>query len=660
MNALAESRGVHLVGLLESDDDAERREAVASSKAALARGARVVAWTSAAAVSLSAGRVEHTTALEALGDDPEMTLYRASADWTRAFGVRATVEGVPLLDALAYQGTTLWWWAELYLHHNTDAIRHVRVIEQAARVLDSAVGPVTEFGLPEDDETLVARLCATRGLVAQDLEEGGLTVSSPSWLRTAIDAAKVFGTAAKAARGGAPGAPPEAIVFLSHAAFWKTRTSENGEPERYEHYLDAVLRATRDRRWPVAILGVGPKDTHRTRTGVSSWRERLGSSPDDVDTHANAFVSARIARETWGTFVRMRSIATRARRAESTIAALSHRGVSFADGAQGDVARTLTHQCVWAARSIGEFDAAFRALRPRAVCLYAETSGLGRAAVVAAKALGIPSMGVQHGILYPNYFSMERTDDDVRRGTPIPDRTAVYGREGVKLLEEEFRYPPGRVVATGAPQFDALAAASRTFDRSSARARFGLRDGQRLVVLASRYRGIRETHKASGPAFSGLLAALGRIEDVRLIVKPHPAEPVDAYDADIRRSAAPDRIAVISDVGLSDLLAAADALVTVESLSATEAIVANVPTVILRHPSNLRGLVESGAALGVPDGSDPGATLRSILFDAAAIEDWRRRRVAFLEDAACGVDGRSAERLAAALGELAGLAAPTT
>ena len=63
------------------------------------------------------------------------------------------------------------------------------------------------------------------------------------------------------------------------------------------------------------------------------------------------------------------------------------------------------------------------------------------------------------------------------------------------------------------------------------------------------------------------------------------------------------------------LLHAADALVTVESLSAVEAVVLDRPVVVLNAPTNLRALVEAGVALGVPVGDDPTDALRRALFD---------------------------------------------
>jgi hypothetical protein len=116
-----------------------------------------------------------------------------------------------------------------------------------------------------------------------------------------------------------------------------------------------------------------------------------------------------------------------------------------------------------------------------------------------------------------------------------------------------------------------------------------------------------------------------------------------------------DRVQVISDRTLTDLLPAADLLITVESLSATEALVADVPVIILRHPSNLREVVASGAALGVPDGGDPLPVIESILSDPKTRRAWKEARDAYLVDVAHGVDGKSLDRLLALFGELSGV-----
>ena len=210
-------------------------------------------------------------------------------------------------------------------------------------------------------------------------------------------------------------------------------------------------------------------------------------------------------------------------------------------------------------------------------------------------------------------------------------------------------------MATGSPRYDALAAEIRSADRADRRADLDAGPSVKLVVLASRYTGIRDTHKASGPAFAGLLDAIARIDGARLIVKPHPAEPKDAYDRDLAASGLGERARVISERPLTEILPAADLLVTVESLSATEALVAGVPVVVLRHPSNLREVVATGAALGVADGADPKSAIESLLYDEAVRAAWRKSRDAFLEDVAHRVDGRSLDRLLSLVSTMARL-----
>lgn len=624
---------------------------VEAARAATNRGERVIAFSDAASNRLSAATLPFSRSIEGLGDDPEMPLYRAAADWTRAFGTKA-VDGnaQALKDALRYRETTLWWWAELYLHHNTDAARRVRFLETASRIIERFDGTaIGTHGLALDETLLAERLAAARKI---GFARGGVGGGAHSPARSAmtaglLEASKLVATATKGTGGSDDRLLTRAVAFVSHAAFWKTRRGKDEREEHYEHYLDALLNESRKRGLPIVTLGVGPQTTFRTRTTGEKWRERLTRKlpKDERYVHINRFVTPKVAAAALKAFGKALSIRNRFQNAPSLKVAFSHRGVAFDDLSHEDLGRTLLHQVPWAARCLLEFDAAFRELDPRLVCLYAESSGLGRAAIESARTLGVQSLGVQHGILYPNYFSYERTSEDVTLGTPIAETTAMYGDDGVRLLEDTFRYPKGRVVSTGSPRYDALAAEIRTVDRDARRRDLGVSAHEKLVVLASRYAGIRDTHKASGPAFAGLLAAIEGIEGARLIVKPHPAEPKDAYDKDIATSTLGERVRVIADRSLTDILPAADLLVTVESLSATEALVAGVPVVVLRHPSNLRDVVASGAALGVPDGVDPGPSIVSLLTDETTRAAWRRSRDAFLNDVAHGVDGKALSRL---------------
>jgi UDP-N-acetylglucosamine 2-epimerase len=105
---------------------------------------------------------------------------------------------------------------------------------------------------------------------------------------------------------------------------------------------------------------------------------------------------------------------------------------------------------------------------------------------------------------------------------------------------------------------------------------------------------------------------------------------------------------------LRELLHAADGLVTVESLSAVEALVLGRPVLVLSMPTHLRELVAAGAALGVSAGGDPAPALRDLLFDEAVRERLGRARAHYLRHVAQGVDGNATARIVGLLRETAG------
>jgi glycosyltransferase involved in cell wall biosynthesis len=597
---------------------------------------------------------------EHLSPDEADAVDEAAMAWTKAWGARPVRDGRGIRELLTWKGVSLWWFAELYLFHSTDAPRRVRTIETFHRILEAErPAEVEAEGLSAEEALLLERTCAARGV----LFHGHHAPPARLRLRTRLvslrarwNDVKSFLTALKAALAGPP-APADpgrrTVLFLSHAAFWRRRKGgETEEAADYEHYFDALIPgvAAHPELRPV-VLAVGPPDAFRRRGPrhrLRDWaRLRPEAGPYLGISRYTTFAVAREARRA----SRLAREAWRALRGSPGMReAFSHRGVAFEDLAGPDLAGTLLLQLPWAVRSYEEVAEALRAVRPAALVLYAESSGWGRAALLACRAASVPTVAVQHGIVYPKYYSYRHGPGE--EDAPRPDKTAVFGEAARRLLVQMGGYDPRSLVVTGSPKFDALLASSGGRDRGAARARWGAADGDRLLLVASRFRGIRPTHPAIGPAFPALVRALEETDGVVAVVKPHPAEPAEAYRAGLR-GARRVRVAAPGD-DLLELLHAADALVTVESLSAVEALVLGRPVLILQMPTNLRALVDDGVALGVPAGADPAEALGRLLFDhetRQALEAARRR---YLSEVAAGVDGGATRRILALIAETAG------
>jgi hypothetical protein len=585
----------------------------------------------------------------------------AAIAWTKRWGRVPLLEGRSFRELLAWKGVSLWWFAELFLHHSTESPRYVRVIETLHRLCDTAApGEVAAEGLPPAETVLLARVCRARGLY---FDGRARTPSSAGHVRRAVlqgrlDEQKMRATALKAALAGPPREPPRdgraPALFLSHAAFWRERRDGDArEPELYEHYFDRVIPAlAADAALRPFVVAVGPRAAFRRRGAADRLREWVGVPGAGAPyTHVNRYTTRAVVREVVRATREVRRVWRALRDRPALSAAFAHRGVPFADLARADLARTMLLQLPWAIRCYEEMAAVLAAVRPAVVCLYAESSGWGRAAIAACRAHGVPTVALQHGIVYPKYYSYRHDPDE--QDCPRPDRTAIFGEAAGRLLRDRGGYAPASLVPTGSPKFDDLVRGARERDRAALRARLGVGPGERLLGVASRFQAIRRTHQAIGPVFAAFVRAVESLPGVHAVVKPHPAEPPGAYDA-VLAAERSTRVRVVSGVDLVDLLHAADALVTVESLSAVEALVLGRAVVVLNMPTHLRELVDQGVAVGVGGGEDPSAVLRAVLFDAATAQRLAAARERYLTDFAMGVDGRATERIAELVREAAG------
>jgi hypothetical protein len=566
---------------------------------------------------------------------------------------------------MEWKGVSLWWFAELYLHHSTGAPQRVRTIETFHRLLEALRPAEAEaVGLTDEEEVLLGRTCTARGVLFHGpRKSGGAGFSGAAGvsLRSRWNTLKTLLSAWKTALSDPPRVPPSGkrrVLFLSHAAFWqKRRDAQTGEIREYEHYFDRIIpEADADPGLEAVVVAVGPRAAHRRRgpsDRMADWVRLHEAGGRSIPV--NRFTTLRVFRETLRGTREARRAWRALRRSPGAHEAFSHRGVSFADLSGEDLAGTLLLQLPWAIRSYEETAEVLYALRPGVLVLYAESSGWGRAALAAARAAGVPSLAIQHGILYQRYYSYIHAPDEL--GCPLPDRTAVFGEAARRLLVSLGRYRPESLVVTGSPKFDELVRSATPRGREALRSSLGVAHGQRLVLVASRFRGIRQTHQSIGSAFPALVRAVEGLEGVACLVKPHPAEPADAYEAVIRQLGAR-RVRVLSpSADFLELILAADALVTVESLSAVEALVLDRPVLVLNMPTNIRDLVEQGVALGVGVGEDPGPALRDLVFDPEIRDRLEAARRLYHSDVAHGVDGRATQRILALLHEVAGDAA---
>ena len=145
-----------------------------------------------------------------------------------------------------------------------------------------------------------------------------------------------------------------------------------------------------------------------------------------------------------------------------------------------------------------------------------------------------------------------------------------------------------------------LAASIRRRDRAL-RAQLGAGTDAPIVVVAAKYVQL-------GAAFGALVAAARAMPEIRLVIKPHPAEGAGPY---LAASQGVDNVVMAPpSAGLGQLTAVASALVTANSTAAIEAMPLGVPTLVVALPNNLSPFVDAGAMAGAGTAAEVAPALR--------------------------------------------------
>ncbi len=634
------------------------------------QGARIVAWQHPAivqerfpspdvAASLDKRNIPAMALAQVLGEEVNNEVDDAVIAWMKAFGrAPLTPSGESFRSIFRYRHLSLWWWAELFLYHDTPLRLLVRDVEALARLVERERPARLVVVAP------VRVLAAAARALVKETEVHGETIPARSKYHASLHFAgallKTLGTGLKSAlrRGGRKGSDESREcrrhLFVTHASMWRERPSpQTGKIELVEMYFDQVPTLLASDDDVVEMVAFGPPIPYKIR-GLRQKLEDIAEKGEE----ARPYVSIReyfdaslvwvATSATWDCWRMWRRFC----RLPLVSEALRHRGVALRDGALESFRDTFLLQLPWALRSYHEIRTVLLAEKSDLIVLYAESSGLGRAAIAAAHELGVATFAVQHGIMYPRYYSHEHAAHEVStvadggESVPIPMRTAVFGSMARDLLETRSRYPSDRIVITGSPKFDALVESAGAYDPAVTRSRLGFADDVPMLVVATRFNAI-------GPVFEELVRAAEAIPDLGLVVKPHQAEPSEPYREIVRLAGASRTRILEASENLLELLVASDGLITVDSLASSEALVLGRRVLIVNLPNNLGVLVERGVALGAWRGESIEQRLRELVLDPVTASKLEKRREEYIKEFAFGADGRSTERIVQAIRETA-------
>lgn len=291
-------------------------------------------------------------------------------------------------------------------------------------------------------------------------------------------------------------------------------------------------------------------------------------------------------------------------------------------------AATLQTQIIQQLAYVRVAETEMRMTRPDAILLHADNHHPVQEYALIAQRDGIPSVMLQHGLDCERYYLDEAYASDL----------AVWGTHRRDRYQQDSSYQP-RIVMTGNPEYDRL------------------RYPERLALEGNYWLWVTRPHspeKCYAPSryadegieiLEALIIALSKFPAAHLVIKPHPADYVERYQACIEQHSLSDRVK-ISTTNVQTLIAEASVVISEDSTAGLEAMFFG-KSVIHAHfaaSAPVLSFVPSGAAF---PGYSPEMlcdSLNQVQHLTQQSELFEAQRD-FLQSHAGACDGQAAQRL---------------
>jgi hypothetical protein len=278
------------------------------------------------------------------------------------------------------------------------------------------------------------------------------------------------------------------------------------------------------------------------------------------------------------------------------------------------------------------YSAALARLAPEVVVSTTYSSIPGRAAALAAQALGARAVWIQHGA-YPDRLAWSSFCHDLK---------LVWG-DSVRNSLLRFGHDPDSVVATGGTIYDQFV---RRIAAEPPRPPLPAQP-LRLLFLASRTAGMVSNEAVSRVTLQAMAEAAKDL-GAELAVKVHPGDQTDVPEQVLGGRPG---VRIVRSGSSQALILESDIIVVVSSTTGYEACLAGRPLVVfnLTGEQDFVDYVRLGAALPVVDPADLAPTIQKIVDEATVREGLAAGRQRVLDSGLSGGSGDAAERCAATI-----------
>ena len=511
-----------------------------------------------------------------------------SIEWIKSWPNEIVCNGKSFKELLLYNDISIFWYLESRLYHKR-IHELITLIEQVKEIL-SREQPDKVWVLGDKDlHHIVFHL---HGKI-----EKSMIINKPIKTDVSQDSYAGFLTLKlillKIARGiflpkVQASIKNNSILFIKELGSWRKTFDHTTKNYEYKDvFFHNIIKRLKEKKQQIEIIDFENK-RGRLLGSFSLNKKRIQTFKSSVEPWEK-FLTFNIILKSKKAHRKFKTIWEELKKSEEFKKSLKVNGVPIYDIVKDDFEELFNSFKAFAAIAIIEtITRIVDKKRPLAIIMYDEYGAIQLSALYASKKHGIPTLSIQHGIVYDDVFSYTHNDEDINNDRKelnfvLPDKMCVWSKNAKEVLINLAKFHPAALEVTGDPKMDFSENVTKYFNREKILKNANIPEGKKIILFATENLPNLEERIMIA---NTVLESMSNLSEFFLVIKIHPNESNWLIYEKIAKKFGITSYLILKDISLYELIYVSDLVIISYSTVALEAMRMLKPVISL----NLMGL----------------------------------------------------------------------
>jgi len=378
------------------------------------------------------------------------------------------------------------------------------------------------------------------------------------------------------------------VLFITEVGSWRKTYDYATKNYRYQDvFFHNIIKKLMEKGQPIEIIDFENRPA-RLLSSYSLNKKRIQTFKSSVEPWEK-FLTFKIILKSKKAHQKFKTIWLNLKKSNEFKKSLQLDGISIYDIVKDDFEELFnSFKALAAIAMIETISRIVDIKRPLEIIMHDEYGAIQLSALYAAKKHGIPTLSLQHGIIYDDVFSYTHNYEDINNerkelNFALPDKMCVWSENAKEALINSAKFHPSALEVTGDPKMDFFKNAEKDYNRKRILKNANIPEGKKIILLATEN---LPNFKERMMMANAVLESMSNLSEFFLVIKMHPNESNWSIYEKIAKKFGITSYSILRDISLYELIHISELVIISYSTVALEAMRMLKPVISL----NLMGL----------------------------------------------------------------------